>query len=74
MLNVLKGVVTLNKNEKLKLKQHKRILRNLASKYSGKRKNYWQRKKRMIVQKGGSFLPFLLTPILGTLFSNLLSK
>lgn len=61
-LNVLRGVVSLKNCQLNKLKKHKNILRKLASK--SKNKNSWKNKKRVIVQKGGSFLPFLLQPIL----------
>lgn len=61
-LNVLKGVVSLNVTEKNKLKKYKVILRNLTK--VTKRKSSWKSKKRMIVQKGGNFLGFLLPPIL----------
>lgn len=61
-LNVLRGVVSLKEGEKNKLKKHKTVLRKLASK--NKDKNSWKNKKRVIVQRGGSFLPFLLQPII----------
>lgn len=61
-LNVLYGTVSLKSHQKNKLKKHKNVLRKLASAKS--RKNSWKSKKRVIVQKGGSFLPFLLQPIL----------
>lgn len=62
-LNVLQGIVSLKNCQKNKLKKHKNILRQLAEK-SKKKKSSWKNKKRIIVQKGGSFLPFLLPPIL----------
>lgn len=66
-LNVLKGVVSLKTCEKKKLKKYKKVLRKLVAK-SG-RKNSWKSKKRILVQKGGGFLPFLLQPILSIISS-----
>lgn len=61
-LNVLNGVILLKKSEKTKLKKYKTILRKLAAKT--KRSNGWKHKKKIIVQKGGNFLAYLLSPIL----------
>lgn len=69
-LNVLQGVVTLKNSQKNKLKKHKNTLRKLAS----KSKKDWKSKKRIIVQKGGSFLPFLLPPIVDGLLRIFLPK
>ena len=68
-LNVLKGVMTIKETQKQKLKKYKTTLRKLLKKPA--HKNSWKGKKRYLVQKGGSFLPFLLTPIL-EIFSNIL--
>lgn len=68
-LNVLSGVVSLKNCEKKKLKKYKNILRNLASKTLRKKKNSWKNKKRIIVQKGGNFLAFLLPPVLDILLN-----
>lgn len=62
-LNILKGTVSLKSCQKNRLRKYKSILRKLALQ-KGQHKNSWQGKKRVIVQKGGSFLPFLLQPIL----------
>lgn len=72
VLNVLQGTVSLKNCQKYKLKKHKNILRKLVGK--SKKKNCWKSKKRIIVQKGGSFLPLLLTPILDGLLRVFLPK
>lgn len=69
-LNVLKGVVSLKNNNLQKLKKHKQTLRKLIK--NNGQKNTWKAKKRVIVQRGGSFLPFLLEPVLSALISTLL--
>lgn len=67
-LNVLQGTVTIPQSHKSKLRQHKKILRKLAS-----GRTSLSSKKRLIVQKAG-FLPALLAPILGTLVSTLITR
>lgn len=69
-LNVLQGVVKLPDSDKRRLCKHKHVLRKLINRKSTKPGN-WQIKKRAIVQSGGSFLPILLAPIVGTLISKL---
>ena len=70
LLNVLQGVVKLRDNTKRKLRRHKYALRKLNG--SDRMGNAdWRNKKRAIVQSGGSFLPLLLAPILGTLISKI---
>ena len=66
-LNVLHGVVKLRDSEKKNLNKHKIVLRRLINRKSSS----WKTKKRAIVQNGGSFLPALLTPIVGALISKL---
>jgi hypothetical protein len=53
--NTLAGHVPLSPSQKQKLKKHKQILRNLAH-----RTPSWKSKKNLL-QKGGAFLPLLLT-------------
>ena len=70
VLNVLQGVVKLSDNTKRKLHRHKYALRKLSG--SDRMGNAdWRNKKRAIFQSGGSFLPLLLAPILGTLISKI---
>ena len=64
--NVLQGNVPLNKREKNKLKKYKKELRYLVKKGPTLK----QKKKRIIVQKGG-FLTALIAPILGGILSSL---
>ena len=66
-LNVIKGVVLIKSVHKQKLKKYKTVLRKLTKKTLCK--NSWKG-KRFLVQKGGGFLPLLLTPIL-EIFSNI---
>lgn len=74
-LNVLKGVVALKDCQKKKLKKFKNTLRKLASKGVKKsRKSSWKKKKRILVQKGGSLIPLLLSPILDGIFSTIFSR
>lgn len=63
--NVLKGKVPLGEKAKKKLKKYKDLLRKLV------RKSTKQVRKRLIVQKGGSFLPLILGSILSGLVSSI---
>lgn len=60
--NTLSGNVPLSSSQKQKLKKHKTILKRLA-----KRGESWVAKKRALAQKGGSFLPLLLSVLAPTL-------
>lgn len=53
--NTLSGNVTLKDSDKQKLRKHKKILRQLAS-----RGGTWKKKKQE-VQKGGALIPLLLS-------------
>lgn len=64
--NVLKGKLTLKKEDHQKLKKHKNILRKLISK-GGKTKD----RKKIIIQKGGAFLPIILGSVLSGLLGSL---
>lgn len=70
-LNTLLGNVILKDSQKKRLKKHKRVLRKLVA--CKNKKSNWQRKKRTILQSGGSFLPLLLAPIVDVLVSKLFS-
>lgn len=63
--NVLQGKVDLNEREKKKLKKYKNTLRNLV------RKGTNQIRKKIILQKGGSFLPIILGSVLSGLVSSI---
>lgn len=63
-LNTVRGNVDLTKTEKRRLKKHKQLLRRLASDRGGLKS-----KRRIIIQHGSGFLPMLIAPILGSLFS-----
>ena len=63
--NVLKGNVPLSTRQKASLQRFKKVLRNLTQ-----RGHTIQRKKRILVQHGGAFLPALLAPIIGGVLSS----
>ena len=65
--NVLKGNITLEENSFKKLKKHKASLRKVA-----KAGNKLSQKKKVIIQKGGAFLPALLLPVISVLAERLL--
>ncbi|KAL7289431.1 hypothetical protein TKK_0016627 [Trichogramma kaykai] len=68
-LNVLRGNVPVkNKN---RLRKHKSILRKLVTLKAGEKKR-WAKKKRIILQTGGAFLPALIAPVLGALIARLI--
>lgn len=67
--NILQGKIRLNKTQLACLARHKKILRKLV-----KRGENWQKKKQILVQSGGAFLPFLLTPLLSGVLSSLFNK
>lgn len=64
--NVLLGRVPLKEKEKNRLAKYKLILRKLISKGGNKLR------KRIIIQKGGAFLPIILGTILSTLVNSLI--
>lgn len=65
-LNLLHGNVTVSESEKSKLRKYKKILRKLVDK-----KENLGGKKKIINQKGGSFLPLLLGPIVSAIISSI---
>jgi len=60
--NTLSGNVPLTPAQKHNLKKHKAILKQLA-----KRGESWLTKKKALTQRGGSFLPLLLSVLAPTL-------
>ena len=60
ILNVLEGKVNLTELDKNKLKKYKFILRDLV------KKGPLKAKKNILIQKGGSILPFFLPSVLLT--------
>ena len=66
VLNVCNGVVPINKHAKTKLKKHKIKLRQLTDTKSSTKK-----KRRILIQNGGSFLTVLL-PIVTSAIAPLL--
>ena len=63
-LNILNGNVKITKVQRKKLSRHAKTLRTLANRGIPVNK-----KKKIIIQKGGSFLPALLVPILSLVAS-----
>ena len=68
-LNVLRENISLTVNHKKWLRKYVSVLRKLAEP-SGTLK----RKKSLLVQQGGSFLPALLAPLLSTLLTTLVER
>jgi len=68
-LNVLKGLVPINTQQKKKLRQYKKVLRALVNK-----KVSIKKKREYLNQTGGNFLSFLLPPVLSVLASFLSKK
>ena len=66
-LNILLGNVPLETQEKKRLRKHVNTLRKLADK-----KKKINKKKIILQNGGGTFLPSLLLPIVTTILSNLL--
>ena len=66
-LNTLKGNVPLTTSQKKKLAVHKKSIRELAVKHPS-----LKHKKKLLVQRGGAFLPLLLAPIIGALINRIL--
>ena len=60
--NLLLGNIPLTSAQKTKLKAYRAQLRRLAQKGEG-----WQAKKQLLLQKGGSFLPLLLSAVASVL-------
>ena len=58
-LNVIKSNVCMTEAQKIRLSRYKNIIRTLGSK--NKSPAHRKRKRNILVQKGGSFLPLLFT-------------
>lgn len=67
-LNVIKGRVPINSAQRKKLSLHKRLLRKLVL-----RKGGWKSKKKILIQKGGNFIPLILGPVLSAVLSSVLN-
>lgn len=67
--NVLKGNIAIEESGFKKLKKHKSALRAVS-----KAPNKLSQKKKVIIQKGGAFLPALLIPVITVLAEKLLQK
>ncbi|KAJ8665471.1 hypothetical protein QAD02_007133 [Eretmocerus hayati] len=74
VLNVLRGVVTLDNSQAKRLRKYKNILRELIREPNAKVASTWTSKRKKIVQSGGAFLPVLLSSVLSTLISKILDK
>lgn len=64
--NILQGKIPLEEKEKNKLKKYKNLLRQLVRKTTNKIR------KKIIIQKGGSFLPIILSSIISALVGSLI--
>lgn len=67
-LNLIKGNVPINLAQRRKLGRYKKSLRALVN-----RRGSWKVKKRVLIQKGGNFIPLLLGPILSAVVSSVLN-
>lgn len=67
--NVLKGNIPIGESCFRKLKKHKSALRAVSIS-----PNKLSKKKKVIIQKGGAFLPALLVPVITVLAEKLLQK
>lgn len=65
--NVLKGNIPIEEGSFKKLKKHKSALRAVSNS-----PNKLSHKKKVIIQKGGAFLPALLLPVITVLAEKLL--
>lgn len=65
--NVLKGNISIEESSFKKLKKYKGVLRKVS-----KSPNKLSQKKKVIIQKGGAFLPALLIPVISVLAERLL--
>lgn len=67
--NTLKGNINLSESEKKKLKKYKSILRKILE-----TKGSLAKKRKVISQNGGAFLPSLLAPIVAAGITQFLSQ
>lgn len=68
--NVIVGNVAVSSKRCAKLKTYKKILRRIQS----TKENDWLKKKKIIVQSGGSFLPLLLQPVISYLLGKIINS
>lgn len=66
-LNLIKGKVPINSSQKQSLSRYKQLLRKLVQKKGG-----WKKKRKILTQKGGNFIPLILGPILSAVLSSAL--
>ncbi|KAJ8685901.1 hypothetical protein QAD02_021694 [Eretmocerus hayati] len=66
VLNVLRGVRTLDNSQAKRLRKYENILRELIREPNAKVASTWTSKNRKIVQSGGAFLPTPLSRVLST--------
>lgn len=64
--NLLIGNIPLTQKQKSQIRKHQNILRRLAERSEG-----WKKKKQLLNQSGGAFLPLLLTVIASAIGSHL---
>ena len=67
--NVLNGNFKLSPRQKQRIRRHKKILRALSLKRSSLKS-----KRKLLIQKGGAFLPLLLGPILSAVAGSLFNQ
>ena len=70
VLNCINGNVSINSEAKSKLLRHKKSLKALLD----KKKNINLANKRKILQKGGAFLPILLSSVVSAFANQLFEK
>ena len=70
VLNCINGNVSINSEAKSKLLRHKKSLKALLD----KKKNINLANKRKILQKGGAFLPILLSSVVSVFANQLFEK
>lgn len=66
IFNVLKKNIQVEPSHIKKLRRHKKILREIVHP-----KQNLNKKRNLIIQSGGSFLPLLLTPVVTYLFEKI---
>lgn len=67
-LNVIKGKIAVDSVHKRKLGRYKALLRKLVHKKGG-----WKQKRKILIQKGGNFIPLILGPILSAVLNAVLT-
>jgi hypothetical protein len=67
--NTIKGNIPLSPRQKQRLRRHKKTLRALSL-----AKSSLNKKRKLLIQKGGAFLPLLLGPILSAVAGSLFSR